>query len=83
MKTAGQHFRDLFAAEQTAAGYQALVAILEAAKTPETYTPIFAEELRRLVELVEEFENDADERRDAILEAGFTPEQYEAWMARQ
>lgn len=86
MTTAGQLFRNLHAAEETAARYAELVALFEHSAIVQAGGPrseIARREMARLVELVEEFENDADDRRDQILAAGHTPEQYEAWMARQ
>lgn len=86
--TASRLFRDLYAAEQSAAGYAELVALLENSArmglaADNVATGIFRTELDRLRSIVEEMENDADETRDAILALGFGPEQYEAWLARR
>lgn len=83
--TAHQLFRDLLSAEETARSYAELAAIIESSARVQLGGPrseIARRELARLIDLAEEFENDADHRRDAIISAGYTPEQYEAWLTR-
>lgn len=66
--------------------YAELASIIEHSARYQAGGPraeIARREHARLVELVAEMEDDADDCRDRILSAGYTPEQYEAWMTRE
>lgn len=83
---AGPLFRALLSAEETGRAYAELASIIEHSARVQLGGPraeIARRELARLVDLVAEMEDDADHCRDAIIEAGYTPEQYEAWLERQ
>lgn len=85
-RTASAHqlFRNLDSAEASAHAYAELVALFEhSALIARPGAEIARRELDRLRELMEEHENDADDCRDRILSAGYTPEAYEAWLARK
>jgi hypothetical protein len=84
--SAHQLFRALLSAEETGRAYAELAAIIESSARVQLGGPraeIAVRELGRLRDLVEEMENDADDCRDRIIGAGYTPEQYEAWLERQ
>lgn len=85
--TAGQLFRNLYNSEKTGAAYAELVALVEhsariQAGGDSTSYVVFREELDRLRNALAEMEDDADDCRDKIIAAGYTPEQYEAWTTQ-
>lgn len=82
-------FRKLRAAEQIATAYDELIAAIEAA-TPtfslggNTLTAnVFATETRRLRQILDEMETDAEHCREQLIEHGHTPEDYEEWLVGQ
>lgn len=86
--SASRLFRDLDSAERTAQAYRELVELYRHSArmhaNPHTVAgEIFRAELARLEAMVDEHEADADDRRGAVLAAGYTPEQYDAWQAKR
>lgn len=75
-------FRALASAERSAHAYAELVALLEhSALIARPGAEIARHELDRLRNTMEEHENDADDCRDRILSAGYSPAEYDAWKA--
>lgn len=84
--TAHRLFSDLRSAEETADAYRNLahvVDLLADAHPGSIRAEITLREAARLRELLDEHEADADDCRAAILAAGYTPEDYEGWVARR
>ena len=78
-------FADLANAEAAADAYATLAELIRSTdmhQSKDILGEIARHELARLAELGEEMEADADDRRSIILDAGGTPEQYEAWATR-
>jgi len=84
-------FRQLRNTEIVAAGYRHLAELVAEAlnETDRDLAPgglvgaLFERELARLRNLAAEMDDEADDCRNAILELGYTPEQYEAWNAKR
>lgn len=84
-------FRQLRNTEITATGYTHLADLVAEAlmRIDRNLAPgkivgaMFENEIARFRNLANEMANDADDCRNALLELGYTPEQYEAWSATQ
>lgn len=81
-------FRDLSSAEDTEHAYATILDRLytlrrevEAAGSHPVLLSVLSNEIERLAEIHTEHAADADDRREALLNAAYSPEQYEAWRA--
>lgn len=72
---ASRLFRDLLSAERSADAHRRLADHLTAA-----LREVFTEAARRAADTAGEMEDDADTCRDAVIHAGLTPADYEAWL---
>lgn len=79
-----QLFRNLYAAERSEAAYAELVELIETSDRfaeKSAAREAIAYELQRLRDTAAEMERDCDECRFAVIDAGHTFEDYEAWSA--